>query len=105
MLRLPTRQKIGIGVTKDYTGFVNDGPIHQILKAKNGHWKELGIEILELVIVLVRGDKQAGSYLEVCAMEAGVRLVWSTDVEELVFRSACGFISDPEHQASSAEVF
>jgi hypothetical protein len=82
---------------------VNDDPIHQILKAKKGYWKDAGIEILELVIVLIRGDKEAGHQLEKSAMEAGVRLLWSTDVEELLFRSACRFISDPERQISSTE--
>jgi hypothetical protein len=80
---------------KDYKGFVNDDPIHQILKARH-FWPDFGIEILQLVIVLVGGDKQASHQLEESAMKAGVRLIWSTDVEELAFRSACGFISDPE---------
>jgi hypothetical protein len=89
----------GIAIqVKDYEGFVNDDPIHQILKAKSGYWKDLGIEILELVIVLIRGDKQAGHQLEKSAMKAGVRLIWSTDVEELLFRSACRFLSNPDRQ-------
>jgi hypothetical protein len=89
----------GIAIqVKDYEGFVNDDPIHQILKAKNGYWKDVGIEILELVIVLIRGDKEAGHQLKKSAAEAGVRLIWSTDIEELLFRSACRFLSNPDRQ-------
>jgi len=77
----------GIAIqVKDYEGVVSDDPIHQILKAKNGYWKEAGIEILESVVVLIRGDRQAGHQLEQTAMAAGVRLIWSTDIEELLFQ-------------------
>jgi hypothetical protein len=77
----------GIAIqVKDYEGVVSDDPIHQILKAKNGYWKEAGIEILGSVVVLIRGDRQAGHQLEQTAMAAGVRLIWSTDIEELLFQ-------------------
>jgi hypothetical protein len=52
----PSRSKI--------KGLVSDDPIHQILKAKNSYWKEAGVEILELVVVLIRGDRQTGHQLE-----------------------------------------
>src|SRR5258708_38856448 len=70
----------GIAIqVKDYEGFINDDPIRQILKAKEGYWKDFGIAILELVIVLIGGDRQAGRQLAKSAAEKGVRLIWSTD--------------------------
>jgi hypothetical protein len=90
---------------KDYEGFVNDAPLLQILKAKDGFWKDRGVQILELVIVLVRGDKQAGRQLEESATKAGVRIIWSTDVEKLVFLSACNFLADPETQTLAGGPF
>jgi hypothetical protein len=98
------RKYYGIAIqVKDYHGFVSDGPIHEILKAKNGYWEKRGVEILELVVVLVGGDKESGHQVQEFAEKAGVRLIWSTDVEELVFRSACKFTSDPERHISSGE--
>ena len=97
--------EVGIAIqVKDYEGFVNDDPINQILKAKNSNfWKDQNIQILELVVVVVHGDKQAGHQLAMSAAEAGVRLIWSTDVEDLLFRSASRFMSDPERQTASLE--
>jgi hypothetical protein len=89
----------GIAIqVKDYEGFIDDDPIHQILKAKEGYWKDFGIAILEMVIVLIGGDRQAGRQLEKSASKEGVRLIWSTDIEELLFRSACRFLSNPDRQ-------
>jgi hypothetical protein len=96
----------GIAIqVKDYEGFVNDDPIHAILKAKegfwkDGFWKDRGIEIVELVIVVVQGDKQAAHQLEESAKKAGVNVIWSSDVEELVFLAACNFLSDSESHFS-----
>jgi hypothetical protein len=96
----------GIAIqVKDYEGFVNDDPLHQILKAKGEFWKDRGIQILELVIVLVRGDKQAGHQLGESATKAGVRIIWSTDVEKLIFLSACNFLADPESETLAAGPF
>jgi hypothetical protein len=97
--------EVGIAIqVKDYEGFINDDPINQILKAKNSNfWKDQNIQILELVVVVVRGDKQAGHQLAISAAEAGVRLIWSTEVEDLLFRSASRFMSDPERQTASLE--
>ena len=97
--------EVGVAIqVKDYEGFVNDDPINQILKAKNSNfWKDQNIQILELVVVVVHGDKQAGHQLAISAAEKGVRLMWSTDVEDLLFRSACRFMSDPERQTASLE--
>lgn len=93
----------GIAIqVKDYKGSVNDRPITQILKAKD-YWQNNGIQILELVVVLIGGNKQANPELEKSAKAAGVRLIWSLDVEELVLRSACQFISDPDRQTCSTE--
>jgi Restriction endonuclease len=40
----------GIAIqVKDYEGFIDDDPIRQILKAKEGYWKDFGIAILEMV--------------------------------------------------------
>ncbi|MCX6910590.1 MAG: hypothetical protein NTY01_21470 [Verrucomicrobia bacterium] len=85
----------GIAIqVKDYSGVVNDNPITQILKARN-YWEKSGIKIVELVVALIGGDKQVNPRLEQSAVEKGVRLIWSSDVEDLVFRSACRFVSDP----------
>jgi hypothetical protein len=95
--------KYGIAIqVKDYEGHVNDLAMHQILKAKN-YWPNSGIKILELVVVLIGGEKQANTQFEEDAKHHGVRIIWSKDIEELVLRSACQFISDPERQISSPE--
>jgi hypothetical protein len=100
------RKCYGIAIqVKDYKGFVNDKPIHEFLKAKNGYWEKRGVEILELVVVLIGGDKESGHQAQESAKKEGVRLIWSTDVEELVFRSACKFMSDPERHIASGESF
>jgi len=58
---------------------------------------------MQLVVVVVRGDKETGHELQKAADKAGVRLIWSTDVEDLIFRSACRFISDPDRQTAAAD--
>jgi hypothetical protein len=84
---------------KDYQGFISDVAIKQIQKAKGEYWKSRGIKIVELIVVVIKGDKEAGHEFAASAEKAGVRLIWSTDVEDLVFRSACRIISDPDRQA------
>jgi hypothetical protein len=57
----------GIAIqVKDYEGHVNDPALHQILKAKN-YWPNNGIEVLELVVVLIGGEKQANTQFEEAA--------------------------------------
>lgn len=97
--------ELGIAIqVKDYQGEVSANPIKQIQKAENsGYWKDRGIQIIELIVVVVRGDKKTGHELQKAADEADVRLIWSTDVEDLIFRSACRFISDPDRHTAAID--
>jgi hypothetical protein len=97
--------ELGVAIqVKDYQGAISEHPIEQVLKAKSsGYWKDLNIEIVQLVVVVVRGDKETGHELQNAADKAGVRLIWSTDVEDLIFRSACRFISDPDRQTTAVD--
>ncbi len=95
--------KYGVAIqVKDYKGIVtNDSPINQISKAKV-YWEEkYEIKIIEMVVVLIGSEKELNSRLENAAETAGVQLVWLPDVESLIFRSACKFMSDPDRQISS----
>jgi hypothetical protein len=97
--------ELGIAIqVKDYQGVIGEHPIKQAQKAKSsGYWKERNIEILQVIVVVVRGDKKIGHELQEAADKAGVRLIWSTDVEDLIFRSACRFISDPDRQTAAVD--
>lgn len=89
----------GIAIqVKDYSGVVGDAPIAQIMKSKGDYWQAKGVKILEMVVILIGGDKFQNSTLEVSAKKNGVRLIWASDVEDLIFRSACRFISGPDGQ-------
>lgn len=96
--------RLGVAIqVKDYQGFISNAPIDQIQKAKGEYWKSRGIKIIELIVVVIKGDKEAGHQFATSADQKGVRLIWSTDVEDLVFRSACRFISAPDRQTAAAE--
>lgn len=88
---------------KDYQGWVSDRPIEQILKAEKDYWKNQDITIVELVVVVTGGHKKDNAGLLQSADEKGVRIIWSSDIEELVYRSACRFMSDPDRQIPSSE--
>ena len=97
--------RLGVAIqVKDYHGFISDKPIEQIQKAKGEYWKARGIKIVELVVVVIKGDKEAGHDFAASAEKEGVRLIWSTDVEDLIFRSACRFISDPDRQGATVDL-
>ncbi len=95
--------ELGVAIqVKDYQGAISEDPIKQVQKAKSsGYWKELNVEVVQLIVAVVRGDKETGHELQNAADNAGVRLIWSTDVEDLIFRSACRFISDPDRQTAA----
>jgi hypothetical protein len=97
--------ELGIAIqVKDYEGIVSGHPIKQVQKAEtSGYWKDRGIQIIELVVVVIRGDKKTGHELQEAADEQNVRLIWSTDVEDLIFRSACRFMSDPDRQTATID--
>jgi hypothetical protein len=97
--------ELGVAIqVKDYQGAISEDPIKQVQKAKSsGYWKELNVEVVQLIVAVVRGDKETGHELQNAADNAGVRLIWSTDVEDLIFRSACRFISDPDRQTAAPD--
>ena len=61
--------ELGVAIqVKDYQGAISEHPINQALKAKSsGCWKERDIEILHVIVVVVRGDKEAGHELQKAA--------------------------------------
>lgn len=96
--------KYGIAIqVKDYDHIVGNGPIEQILKAKNGYWLDAGIKIIEMIVVIIGSNKTINPELVAFAKRENVRLIWSKDVESLIFRAACKFMSDPDAQASLHE--
>ncbi len=93
----------GIAIqVKDHRGHENDAAIHQILKAKD-YWEERGINILEAVVLLIGGERKVNKMFEESAKRHGVRIIWSTEIEQLVLSAACQFISDPDRQVSAPE--
>jgi hypothetical protein len=97
--------ELGIAIqVKDYQGIIGEHPIKQVQKAETSdYWRDRGIQITELIVVVIRGDKKTGHELQKAADEQNVRLIWSTDVEDLIFRSACRFISDPDRQTATID--
>ena len=95
--------RYGIAIqVKDYSGEVREHPVLQISKAPS-FWNQQEIKILEMVVVLIGGKAKDNPFLTDFAdkQDPPVRLVWATDVEDLVYRSACQFISDPSLSKST----
>jgi hypothetical protein len=76
-----------------------------ILRPSDASKKSLACSLSQVKAVghcsVVTPDKETGHELQEAADSVGVRLIWSTDVEDLIFRSACRFISDPDRQMTS----
>lgn len=78
----------GIAIqVKDYSGGVGNHPVDQILKAD--YWNKDGRTVIDKLVVLIGASSEQNLELSKYADENGVRVLFSTDVNELLFRYAC----------------
>jgi hypothetical protein len=78
----------GIAIqVKDYSGGVGNHPVDQILKAD--HWNKDGRIVIDKLVVLIGASAEHNLALSKYADDKGVRVLFSTDVNELLFRYAC----------------
>lgn len=89
---------LGVAIqVKDYRNVVGTSPLDQIRKAAI-HWEESEINIVQLVLVLIGAKKTDNPSLVTAAQPADsklpVRIIWTEDVKDMVYRSACHFLSE-----------
>ncbi len=89
---------MGIAIqVKDYKDVVGDAPLAQIRKAVS-YWEEEDTSIVQLVLVLVGAKEKDNQQLKEAAKahdsKPSVRIVWTEDVKDMVYRSACHYLSE-----------
>lgn len=86
----------GIAIqVKDYAGTVDLKPLAQIRKATDYWNQKEEVKICELVLILTKANREQNSHLfEAAEKEMPVRILWAEDVKELIYRSACQYISE-----------
>ena len=78
----------GIAIqVKDYSGGVKNHPVDQILKAD--HWNKDGRTVIDKLVLLIGAFAEQNLALSKYADEKGVRILFSNDVNDLLFKYAC----------------
>jgi len=87
---------------KDYQGAVDHSPVDQLRRAKESdYWRGQGVKIIDLVLAITRGQSDLNVSLKNYAEEHGIRILWSSEIDELLLRAAARFGSVPQWSADS----